>query len=96
VFFVFMPLEIFLDAQALGHHKNVAIPLSGALLIVFFMVVAWGVSGNLSKLPRRISTDGLHIMAPVLFWSVLGVFWGGLWQLSDWLMGLIGLGERLS
>lgn len=94
--FVFVPLEIFLDAQALGHLKNVAVPLSGALLVVFFIIFAWGISGNLSKVPERIATGGVHFVVPVLFWSFLGVVWGGLWRLSDWLVGLIRLGERLS
>ena len=88
---IFVPIEIYLSARALGHLKNVAIPMAGALLIVIFMVVASIVTGNPLKYFSRISKEGMHIVGPILFWSVLGAIWGALWRLSDYLLGAVGL-----
>ena len=89
--FVFIPLEGFLDAQGLGHLKNVAIPLSGSLLIVIFLVLSCVVSGNYSMLSKRMLNGGLREIWPILFWSILGVVWGASWRLSDWIIRSIGL-----
>ena len=88
---IFVPIESYLGARALGHWNNIAIPLAGALLIVIFMVLASIVSGNLLKYFSRIVKDGKHMIGPLLFWSVLGAIWGATWRLSNWILAGVGL-----
>ena len=86
---VFVPIENYLNARALGHMNNVAIPIVGSLLIVLFLFVVAILSGNLLRHLSRISKDGLQFLASVSLWSFLGGFWGVLWRLSDWLSTVI-------
>ena len=88
---VFAPLENLLDARGLGHLKDVAIPLAGALLIVIFMVVILGTPRKLAKMAARIRQGGFKVIRPMLFWSVLGAVWGALWRLSAWIAMRVGL-----
>jgi hypothetical protein len=91
---IFVPLESYLSSRALGHLNNVAIPVAGALLIAVFMIVTSMVSGNLPRYFSRILKEGKHILGPLLFWSVLGTFWGALWRFSAWLLVAIGLASN--
>ena len=81
---VFVPIEWFLDRRGLSHLKNIAVPLAGALLIVLFSLVVFGLSGKLGLVIERIASGGLAQLAPFLLWSVLGAFWGGLWRFTAW------------
>jgi hypothetical protein len=83
---LFIPLENYLIAHALGHLNNVAIPVAGSLLIVIFMFIAATLSGNLPRYLSRICKEGRHILGPMLFWSLLGTIWGAVWRLSHWLL----------
>lgn len=83
---LFIPVEMYLSAHALGHLNNVAIPVAGSLLIVIFMFIASIVSGNLPRYLSRIYKEGKHMLAPLLFWSLLGTIWGAVWRLSHWLL----------
>ena len=88
---VFAPLETYLDAQALGYLKNVAIPLSGSLLIVLFLLVRCLVSGHFFTQFQRIFASGLKETWPVLLWSILGLVWGVCWRISD---GIVSFGRH--
>ena len=88
---VFAPLEGILDARGLGQLKNVAVPLAGALLVVIFVVGSFGASGKLSMLRTRISSGGINAIGPILLWSVLGVIWGVLCRLSEWIATRVGI-----
>ena len=81
-----------LDRRGLGHLKNVAVPLEGALLVVLFMPVVWGTSGNAAKLVGRLVRGGINAIGPIVLWSVLGVLRGALRRLSDWIAAAVGLG----
>ena len=81
---VFVPIEWLLDRRGLGHLKDIAVPLAGALLIVLFSLVMFGLSGKLGLAFERIAGGGLAQLAPFLLWSVLGVFWGALWRFTAW------------
>lgn len=88
---LFIPIEMYLSAHALGHLNNVAIPVAGSLLIVLFMFIASIVSGNLPRYFARLCKEGKHILGPLLFWSLLGTIWGAVWRLSHWLLVVTGL-----
>jgi hypothetical protein len=88
---VFAPLEGILDARGLGHLKNVAVPLAGALLIVIFVVGSLGARGKLAMLRTRIASGGINVIGPMLLWSALGVIWGVLWRLSEWIATRAGI-----
>ena len=68
-----------------------AIPLAGALLIVIFLLVVAIATGRMRTFARRMRAGGLNALAPVVVWSVLGVIWGALWRVSDWLLLRLGL-----
>jgi Zn-dependent protease with chaperone function len=91
---IFVPIENYLSARALGHLNDVAIPIAGALLIAVFMIVTSILSGNLPRYFSRILKEGKHVLGPILFWSVLGLAWGALWRLSNWLMVEVGLTSK--
>jgi hypothetical protein len=82
---IFVPVETYLDRRGLGHLKNKAIPLAGALLIAVFMIVMWGIKGRLLELVARVSTGDIGIVGPILLWSVLGAIWGALWRVTAWI-----------
>jgi hypothetical protein len=88
---IFVPIESYLRARALGHLNDIAIPISGALLIVVFMLVTSLVSGNLPRYFSRIFKERKRVLGPILCWSVLGIIWGALWRLSDWILVVMGL-----
>lgn len=85
--FIFVPLEGFLDAQALGHWKNAAVPLAGSLLIFAVVLLRCVVSGHFLSRLQRIFTG--EPMWPFLLWSILGAIWGALWRLSDWIVSFV-------
>ena len=88
---LFIPIEKYLSAHALGHLNNVAIPVTGSLLIVIFMFIASIVSGNLPQFLSRICKGGKHLLGSLLFWSLLGTIWGAVWRLGHWLLVVMGL-----
>ena len=88
---VFAPLERYLDARALGHLKNVAVPVAGAFLVVIFILVIQGATGSLKRTLGHIARDRMRAIEPILVWSALGVLWGVLWRLSDWLATRAGV-----
>ena len=88
---LFIPIEKYLNAHALGHLNNVAIPVAGSLLIVIFMFMASIVSGNLHQFLSRIYKGGKHVLGSLLLWSLLGTLWGAVWRLSHWLLVVMDL-----
>ena len=91
---VFAPLEAYLSARGLAHLKNVAVPLAGALLIVVFLLVVAGASGRLGQYGGRLRTGGLNAVAPIVVWSLLGVLWGALWRVSEFVLRWVELAGR--
>ena len=87
---LFVPVENWLDRHDLAHLKNIAVPAAGSIIVVGFMLVV----GLLKRKPfwfvGRIREKGLAMIVPVLIWSLLGTVWGGLWRLSDWMLGASG------
>jgi hypothetical protein len=88
----FAPLEGFLNARGLGHLKNVAVPLAGAVLIVLFTFLFLKATGGLSKALARVSSGGPAAVGALALWSAVGAVWGAVWRLSDWIAARAGLG----
>jgi hypothetical protein len=88
---IFAPLESYLNARGLGHLKNVAIPLAGAVLIVIVTFVGLWATGGLPKSLARISSAPVSAIGALVLLSVVGAIWGGLWRLSEWVAVKVGL-----
>jgi hypothetical protein len=88
---LFLPVEMYLSAHALGHWNNVAIPVAGSLFIVIFMLIASIKSGKPLQFFSRLRKDWQQTLGAMLLWSVLGTIWGAAWRLSHWLLVAMNL-----
>lgn len=83
---LFSPLEALLDFLNIGNLRNIILPLAGGLLPLIVFAIIIEVSGDRRLILNRLSTGGMNEWGPLLFWIVLGVIWGGLWRISEWVL----------
>jgi hypothetical protein len=88
---VFAPLEAYLNARGLGHLKNVAVPLAGAVLIVILTFAGLWAMGDLPKSLAGMSSAPISTIGAIGLVGVVGAICGALWRLSAWVAAKVGL-----
>ena len=96
--FVLAPLEAILDARGARHLKDVVIPAAGGALVLLVLGVTWQRGRRRRAAAARRATAGRVSRRRPQLWAfllggVIGVVWGALWRLSEWIARVILTGH---
>lgn len=91
---LFVPAERLLDRIGRPGLKTIVIPLIGASIVyVTLFVLAW-VQGRLDTLFRNFSDNPAMFIGVLGLWAFLGVLWGLVWRMTEWLSFRLRLVRR--
>ncbi len=82
---LFVPAEALLDRLGMPRLKNVVVPLIGAFIGTIAMVVIGFATDSLWVLARNISQQPEAFWGVMAVWGVLGVVWGLVWRMTEWM-----------
>lgn len=82
---LFVPAEALLNRLGYPKLKNVVIPLIGAFIGTIAIFVIAFANDSLWVLARNISQEPVAFWGSMAVWSVLGVVWGLVWRMTEWM-----------